>query len=202
MTGPTTTAASGRAASGGGRAGLVLAAGFGSRLAGVDAGTDLKPLTPVAGIPLIARTLRSLERAGCDRAVVVLGYRPETVRAGIEAAYDGPLPLAFVVNERYRQGNGLSVLAARGRLSDPFVLTMADHVVGDEVMDRARAHAPDPDGATLLVDSKLETVFDMDDATKARVRDGRVVAIGKALADFDAVDTGVFVCSAGAAWTR
>lgn len=181
----------------GGRAGLVLAAGFGSRLAGTVGETDLKPLTPVAGVPLVVRTLRGLERAGCDRAVVVLGHEPDAVRAGIERAYGGPLPLSFVINARYAEPNGTSVLAARGALGGPFVLTMADHVVGDEVWDLARAHRPAPGGATLLVDRKLDAVFDMDDATKVQTDGDRVVAIGKGLAAFDAVDTGVFVCTDG-----
>ena len=180
-----------------GRTGLVLAAGFGSRLAGAVRETALKPLTPVAGTPLLVRTLRSLERAGCARAVVVLGHGAEATRERIEAAYDGPLALTFVVNARYDLGNGVSVLAARARLDGPFVLTMADHVVGDEVMDLARGHVPEPGGATLLVDYKLDTIFDMDDATKVRVEGGRVAAIGKDLADFNAVDTGVFVCTDG-----
>ena len=180
---------------GSGRAGLVLAAGFGSRLAGASGETDLKPLTPVAGRPLIARTLASLERAGCTEVVVVIGHDADAVRAGIEQAYGGPLALTFVVNDRYELGNGVSVLAARAHLAGPFVLTMADHVIGDEVMDLARDHTPAADGATLLVDFKLDAVFDMDDATKVVVRDGRVAEIGKQLAAFDAVDTGVFVCT-------
>lgn len=178
-----------------GRTGLILAAGFGSRLAGTVDETDLKPLTPVAGTPLIARTLVSLERAGCDRVVIVLGYEPETVRAGIKSVYDGPLEITFVVNEAYALQNGVSVLAARPHLGRTFVLTMADHVIGNEVMDLARGHRPPPDGATLLVDSKLESIFDMDDATKVHVESGRVQAVGKHLADYNAVDTGVFVCS-------
>lgn len=178
------------------RTGLVLAAGFGSRLAGAVRETDLKPLTPVAGTPLIVRTLASLARAGCDRAVVVLGHDADTLRAGIEAVYRGPLTITFVVNERYALANGVSVLAARDHLTETFVLTMADHVVGDAVMDLARCHQPPANGATLLVDSKLDAIFDMDDATKVQVRDGRVTAIGKDLAAFDAVDTGVFVGTA------
>ena len=150
------------------RTGLVLAAGFGSRLAGVARGTDLKPLTPVAGTPLVVRTLQSLERAGCARVVIVLGHQADVMRAGIEATYAGPLALTFVVNERYEQGNGVSVLAARAHLDGPFVLTMADHVIGDEIMDLARTHTPPADGATLLVDAKLATIFDMDDATRRR----------------------------------
>ncbi len=178
------------------RTGLVLAAGFGSRLAGTDPTTRLKPLTPVGGTPLIVRTLKSLERAGCSRVVVVVGHQTQAIRDGIAAAYGGPLEVEVVVNARYDLSNGVSVLAARGHLGDgPFVLTMADHVVGDEVMDLARAHTPPENGATLLVDFDLAGIFDMDDATKTRVADGRITAIGKTLTDFDAVDTGVFVCT-------
>ena len=178
------------------RTGLVLAAGFGSRLAGTDPTTRLKPLTPVGGTPLIVRTLGSLERAGCARAVVVVGHELRAVQDGIATAYDGPLDVSFVVNGRYDLSNGVSVLAARGHLgSGPFVLTMADHVVGDEIMALARDHTPPAGGATLLVDYDLAGVFDMDDATKARVADGRITAIGKTLEPFDAVDTGVFVCT-------
>jgi choline kinase len=179
------------------RTGVILAAGFGSRLAGVDLSTDLKPLTPVAGTPLIVRTLQSLERAGCQRVVIVLGYKPEVMQAGIEAVYDGPLDLVFTVNEQYALKNGLSVLAARPLVEETFVLTMADHVFGDEVMELARVHTPTPGHATLLVDAKIDTIFDMDDATKVQVEDGKVRAIGKELADFNAIDTGVFICTDG-----
>jgi CTP:phosphocholine cytidylyltransferase involved in choline phosphorylation for cell surface LPS epitopes len=72
------------------RTGVILAAGFGSRLAGTREETDLKPLTPVAGTPLLIRTLNSLERAGCSRAVIVVGYGMETVQAEIKIATTAP----------------------------------------------------------------------------------------------------------------
>jgi len=180
------------------RTGVVLAAGFGSRLAGTQEATDLKPLTPVAGTPLLIRTLRSLETAGCERAVIVVGHGMETVQAEIRDRYDGALALTFAVNEEYDLQNGVSVLAAEPHVdTDPFVLTMADHVLGDTLMERARRHRPPKQGATLLVDYKLDTIFDMDDATKVRVADGRPEAIGKRLDDFNCVDTGVFVATHG-----
>ncbi len=179
------------------RTGIVLAAGFGSRLAGSAAATALKPLTPVAGTPLILRTLGSLARAGCERAVIVLGYAPEAVRSAVEAHYHGPPEVQYVRNERFELQNGLSVLAAAPFAGDPFLLMMADHVVDEDMMEHARRHTPPPGGATLLVDYKLEAVFDMDDATKVRERGGRVQAIGKDLTTYNCVDTGVFVCTAG-----
>src|SRR5690606_18713644 len=78
-----------------------------------------------------------------------------------------------------------------------FVLMMADHAVGDEIMDLARDHVPPADGATLMVDYKLDTIFDMADATKVFSNDSLVKAIGKELVGYNCIDTGVFVCTLG-----
>jgi choline kinase len=92
----------------------------------------------------------------------------------------------------------VSVLAARPHLDrSPFLLTMADHVLGDTLMEKARHHRPPEHGATLLVDYKLDAIFDMADATKVRVENGRPRAIGKTLDDYNCVDTGVFVATDG-----
>ena len=180
------------------RTGVVLAAGFGSRLAGTQEATDLKPLTPVAGTPLLLRTLDSLETAGCSRAVIVVGYGMDTVKTEIENRYTGPLSLTFVVNEHYDRQNGVSALAAEPHVGKgPFLLTMADHVLGNTLMEKARRNRPPERGVTLLVDAKLDTIFDIDDATKVRVEDGRPRAIGKRLDDYNCVDTGVFVATDG-----
>ncbi len=177
------------------RTGVILAAGFGSRLAGVDESTRLKPLTPVAGVPLIQRTLRALERAGCARIVIVVGYAGDEVKTAAERVHDGPAELLFAHNDKYQLANGVSVLAAAPHIEGDFVLTMADHVLGDEVMDVARAYEPRPGTAALLVDYKLDTIFDMDDATKVLAHGDRIARIGKAITEFNCVDTGVFVCT-------
>ena len=83
------------------KTGVILAAGFGSRLAGTSSETDLKPLTPVAGRPLMLRTLDSLAVAGCERVVVVVGYSGADVQAAIEGAYTGPLEIIFAHNDQF-----------------------------------------------------------------------------------------------------
>ena len=45
----------------------------------------------------------------------------------------------------------------------------------------------------LVVDSNPDSVHDLDDATKVRLTASRIVAIGKQLQPFDAVDTGAFL---------
>lgn len=179
------------------RTGVILAAGFGSRLAKGGKKTSLKPLTPVAGTPLIQRTLDSLEKAGCTRVVIVLGFQAEHIEQEIREAYTGPLYLEFAYNAEFEKSNGLSVLAARPMVDRDFILVMADHVLGDSLMDIARTHRPPAGGASLLVDRKIDSIFDMEDATKVRTDGDRIIAIGKKLDDFDCIDTGVFICTAG-----
>ncbi len=172
---------------------VVLAAGLGSRLSSTT--LSPKPLQPVAGPPLILRVLSCFAQAGVTEAVVVLGYAGETVKAGIEQGHPR-LPVQYVVNPRYELGNGLSVLAARSVVGNrPFFLSMADHIF-DTSLITGLASAPLPgQGLVLAVDYKLDEIFDMDDATKVRITDGRIVEIHKELQTFDAVDTGLFACT-------
>jgi choline kinase len=176
---------------GAGRTGVILAAGFGSRLRRAG---GLKPLIMVAGVPLLQRAVQSMEKAGCARIVVVVGHGKDDVIAGL-AGYRGNSEIVFADNPRHDLANGVSVLAARPHVPGDFVLAMADHLFGDEVMAIARDTVPAPGTSVLLVDYKLDTVFDIDDATKVLVRNGRVSRIGKSIPDYNCVDCGVFVCS-------
>lgn len=179
----------------GDRTGVILAAGFGSRLKGTVADIDLKPLTPVAGIPLIFRVIKSLNKGGCSRIIIVLGHGYEEIKQTISSAYNEESELIYVYNERYDLKNGVSLLAAEDYLDGEFVLSMADHIVGDAVMSKVRSHTPGEDGATLLVDYKIGTIFDIDDATKVLARDSRLISIGKQIENYNCIDTGVFVCT-------
>ena len=63
---------------------VILAAGSGSRLAPTR-GDVPKPLMTVSGVPLIAHALSHAAAAGCEEALVVLGYEATSVEAAIEA---------------------------------------------------------------------------------------------------------------------
>ena len=76
-----------------------------------------------------------------------------------------------------------------------FILTMADHILSDEMMHIAREHSPPEDGAILLVDYKIGEIFDLDDATKVYSQNGRIESIGKGISEYNCIDTGVFVCT-------
>jgi len=169
---------------------VVLAAGRGSRLESERP----KPLERVLGLPLLSRTLHTLRRGGVDEAYVVVGYQADQVRRGMEGWIPDGLRVHWVENPDWQEPNGLSVLAAAELVDGPFLLTMTDHVFSPEAV-RALIRGGTCGGVNLAVDYDLAGVLDMDDATKVRVRDGRIQDIGKELDEYQAVDTGVFLAS-------
>jgi len=166
---------------------LVLAAGRGSRLENETP----KPLLPLLGVPLLARTLFTLRKAGITDAWVVLGHQGDRVRREIDAIRRLDMRLHWVDNPRWSEPNGVSVLAARCELDGPFILTMCDHILESEAIARLRAAVGHD--LVLLVDRGTGQVNDLSDATKVKLAGERIVGIGKDLPDFDAIDTGAFL---------
>src|SRR3954452_10125572 len=95
--------------------GLVLASGKGSRLR--TSRGRVKPLVPVAGVALLERAVRGLVDVGVDEVVVVMGYRAEEIErfcAGLSVRLG--VSVRCVRNNRFDEGNGLSVMAAEETL--------------------------------------------------------------------------------------
>ena len=179
------------------RKGIILAAGLGSRFRVEKDAGNCKPLMLVDNIALLTRTIKSLEIAACDQVVIVLGHKAKEIENYIRSEYDGNLPLIFAVNHNYNLQNGISALAAKSHISDVFVLTMADHVLDDNIMKLIRDHEPPKGGATLCVDYKIDEIFDIQDATKVLAKHSRIKKIGKELPNYNCIDTGVFVATDG-----
>jgi len=171
---------------------VILAAGQGSRLRRAVGGVP-KPLVRVAGRPLIAHALRQACEAGCDRAVVVVGRGADAV-AGYLRDTDCGLDVQVVFNPSHREPNGVSLLAAEPHVRGRFYLQMADHVFESPVLAHLGA---DTDGGMKLLVDRAPGYSDEEDATKVRVQAGRVVALGKELRRWDAIDTGVFLLGPG-----
>ncbi|MFQ5536262.1 MAG: NTP transferase domain-containing protein [Gemmatimonadota bacterium] len=168
---------------------VVLAAGRGSRLENETP----KPLFPVLGLPLLARTLFTLQEGGIEEAVVVLGYEAERIRSEMEKIRRLRIKIRWVENSRWEEPNGVSVLAAEPFVEGPFALTMSDHVFQREAVELLAARSGEDIALALVVDRDIDGVNDLDDATKVRLDGERIVEIGKDLERFDAVDTGVFL---------
>ena len=173
---------------------VILMAGAGSRL-GAPGGAVAKPLVQIAGRPLISFTFEALESAGVRTVHAVMGANSERLTAALEPLVPAAIRFHTIINPDWQKQNGVSVLAAAGHVQAPFILTMGDHLFEPRLLE-ALLENSDAAQVNLAIDRKIDSIFDLDDATKVQTEGDRLVGIGKELATYDAIDTGVFLCSA------
>lgn len=171
---------------------VILMAGTGSRLRG-SGGTILKPLIPIGGRPLISYAIDSFDIAGVERIHAVVGPNGEALAAAVAPLLPPRIQFNPIPNPNWEKQNGVSLLAAEGKVRGPFFLAMGDHLFDSSILEALIAQA-DPVRLNLAIDKKIDSIFDLDDAMKVRVEGNRLVAIGKKLGDYNAIDTGIFVC--------
>jgi choline kinase len=175
------------------RQALVLAAGNGDRFARPTRASKLTAL--VGGTPLLARTLASARQAGIVDAHLVLGYDARRVKRLATSRCPPGMRLHFHHNPEWPRENGLSVLVGRGRLAPgAFAVLMGDHIFEPDVLRRLLTATRQPGETLLGVDRCTTDPAIVDEATKVRTAEGRVIAIGKQVRPFDGLDTGLFVC--------
>jgi choline kinase len=173
---------------------LILAAGNGSRIASVSGGGP-KPLVPLRGVPLLEHVMKSCQEAGINKFVIVVGYRADLIRNWIEEqSFDG-ISVSVIENSEYHKANGVSALAAKQALRNPFLLLMSDHIFEPRTAKALLRQPIEDDEVILAVDHDVDGVFDLDDATKVRCEADHIVDIGKSLDRYNALDTGMFLCT-------
>jgi choline kinase len=176
------------------RTALVLAAGNGDRFH--NGRRQSKLLEPILGQPLILRTLETARDAGITCAELVLGYEADSLRRVIERHTPARLEVHFSYNPEWHLENGVSVLAARERLHmSRFALLMGDHLFDARTLTRLLREPIEAGESALAVDSRPVPPEVAEEATKVRLNGSRIIAIGKDLTVYDALDTGGFVCA-------
>ncbi|MCS6804174.1 MAG: phosphocholine cytidylyltransferase family protein [Acidobacteriota bacterium] len=172
---------------------LILAAGNGTRLQRESSHLP-KPLVSVGGMPLLRRVVLNAHQAGITHFVVVVGHLGQMVQDHFAQHAIAGVTFEWVVNDEYEKANGVSALKARHTLSEPFLLTMADHIFDAQTAYQLLQYPVGAGDVVLGVDRKLHCIFDIDDATKVRLSGEWIVDIGKSLTEYDAIDTGLFLC--------
>jgi 1L-myo-inositol 1-phosphate cytidylyltransferase len=171
---------------------VILMAGSGSRLRGSN-GTLPKPLIPILGRPMISYTVDALAAAGITVLNAVVGFESAALVAGLEPLLPPRMQLRVINNPEWQKQNGISLLLAANHVKEPFFLTMGDHLFDESIVNLLINSAAN-DRLHLAIDRKLDSILDLDDAMKVETRGDQIVAIGKGLTTYNAIDTGLFVC--------
>jgi choline kinase len=170
---------------------VILAAGHGERIGSREHGIP-KPLMKVAGRTLLEYALAQASAAGCEEAIVVVGEGREKLQELLEEM-EPSLNLRFLFNPDYHHPNGISLLAAESLVRGPFYLQMSDHLFGEPVLSRLSRPGAAPGECVRLLTDADPLYSDEEDATKVRLREGRITGLGKELPTWDAIDTGCFL---------
>ena len=175
---------------------LIIAAGRGSRLSEKKL---VKPLLRVAGLPLIERVILTAEEAGLKNFYVVTGYQRDRIEYYLsELSLRRKLNITCIYNQKWEsEGNGVSVLTASPYLKNTFVLLMADHLFEPSTLSDLIKQPIGEGEIILATDSRIKgnTNVDMEDVTRVKVENGFIVNIGKELPEYNAFDTGMFLCT-------
>ena len=167
-------------------------AGTGSRLRG-SVNIIAKPLIPIAGRPLISYAIDSFDKSGVTTLHAVVGPKSDELAAAVAPLLPAHMQFRAIANPNWQKQNGISLLTAAGRVSAPFFLAMGDHLFESSILSQLIAHS-DLTRLNLAIDKKIGTIFDLNDAMKVRTEDNRIAAIGKKLENYNAIDTGIFLC--------
>ena len=175
--------------------GLIIAAGQGSRIAEFTKNKEIpKPLLKFLGLPLIERNIILLKKAGIDEIIIVIGYKGDKVKKYLGDGRKHEVKIRYIENKEYEKGNGISVLKAESVLKENFVLLMADHIFDFEMISNL-VNRNIKEGCVLAVDKNLKSHISLDDATKVKEKNGKIIGMGKNIQKFNCIDTGAFLCT-------
>ena len=171
---------------------VLLAAGLGSRLGSLTKDIP-KALIEVADKPLVVHALEFAARLRPEKAIVVGGYGHALVSQRLEQARTSPalagLPIELLENPHFRDGNLVSLMTARPRITQGFLLLNVDHIYRPGI---AQVVAPEAHEVTAFIDTDRQ--LGADDMKVERTAEGRIRRIAKALTTFDCGYVGMTAC--------
>ena len=133
------------------RTGMILAAGYGTRMRPL---TDhlAKPLLPVGRTTLLERTLAWMAAGGLSRVVLNTHHLPDPVRAYAEAVAPAGLALCFSHEpEILGSGGGIGKAAAAFFVDEPVLVVNGDVLFTLDIEPFIAAHVGRDAAATTLV---------------------------------------------------
>jgi len=133
---------------------IVIAAGLGKRLRPY---TDQMPksMVPIAGMPMLVRTLNCLRNVGVTEFVIIRGYLGRVYEERIKELGEG---ITFVENADYESNNILlSLFKAEKELAGPLYITYSDIIFAQDVTDKLADAVGD---GCLIVDKHFAKVYE------------------------------------------
>ncbi len=164
---------------------IILAAGVGKRLGKHGQGLP-KCMVQIGGRPLLARTLKALDKVGIKDRVVVVGYEKEKIEQLVNAIPNAMEAVRLRVNPNYRKGSILSLWCVRDEFNDDLLIMDADVLFPDVLLSKL-VFSSSP--TALLLDARSSSTGE---EMMLMVKGNRVVHIGRKVeGTYDLIGEGV-----------
>lgn len=150
-----------------------------------------KVLIPVLGVPLIQRTISVLKEFDITEITIVTGFKADQIKDTLGTGSKFGVQIDYITNTEYERGNALSILKAEKLIDDRFLLLMGDHLISNQMIEKIIKSQGDLVIAVDFQPRHIDTV----EATKVRIKYNYLKEISKELTQFNAIDTGVFLCA-------
>jgi len=172
---------------------VILAAGRGERLLPLTKNYP-KPLTPILEKPLLEYTIETLKEAAVEDIIIVTGYLSHTIQEYFGDGSKFRVKIRYIYNPVHKNGNATSLKVAQELLAkdEAFLLLMSDHCIDVNIVRKALQNIEYK--PLLCVDRQPRYPPQIEDATRVLVNSkGYITKIGKDIAQWNGVDTGVFL---------
>lgn len=168
---------------------LILAAGDGGRFGNLTRDKP-KSLIKLLGLSLIERVIFTAKQAGINEFVITVGYLGDKIKANLGDGEKFGVKIDYIENEEWQEGNGISVLKAKGLLKENFILLMSDHIFDYRILKELVDYGL-RSSIVLAVDRREPLLEEV----KVLEKKGKIVDIGIEIEESNCIDTGIFLCS-------
>ena len=164
---------------------VVVAAGVASRLRpySLEKPKSFMELEP--GLTILQFILERLRRAGLAPVYIVTRREFENHFRGL------PSPVIVLTVDREEFGNLYSVYTALRYVQPPFLVAMSDHIFEFEILRRLLSRKPER--AFVICLDRKPSVSEVQEGLKVRLKEGRVVEVGKGIETRYGIDTGLIL---------
>ena len=146
---------------------LILAAGRGTRMGGID---KPKCLLDIGGTSIINNQIKNFRNAGIDRIFIVTGYNSQLIHSHLNDDF------TFLHITEYANTNNLySVWTARDSLDDDFICVYGDLLFHKEILDKCIQNNSD---ICLVIEKNVRS-----ETMKIRIENNLIVEVNKNISE-------------------
>jgi len=149
---------------------LILAAGRGTRMGGID---TPKCLLDIGGLSIIQYQIKCLKNAGINKIFIITGYHSEQIHSHLSN------DLIFIHNPDFATTNNLySVWAAKNSLDDDFICIYGDLLFDKNILDNC---IQDQNDVCLVIEKNVR-----DETMKVKIKNNLITQLSKNISNQDA----------------